>query len=77
MTLLFLVAAPFYPRSELPEWGEVLGNRNPLHHCVELVRPAAFGWEGWTDLARVVALAVFGLAVWRVAIRAMTRKLVD
>ena len=77
LTPLFLVAGTFFPLSELPEWAQVLGNLNPLHHCVELVRHAAFGWEGWTDLARVVALAVFGLAVWRVAIHAMTRKLVD
>ena len=32
-----------------------LGQLNPLHHCVELVRHAAFGFEGWTDLARVAA----------------------
>ena len=31
-------------------------NVNPLHHCVELVRHAAFGFEGWSDLARVGAL---------------------
>jgi lipooligosaccharide transport system ATP-binding protein len=31
----------------------------------------------WTDLARLPALLVFGLVVWRVAIHAMTRKLID
>jgi lipooligosaccharide transport system permease protein len=77
LTPLFLVAGTFFPLSELPEWAQVAGNLNPLHHCVELVRHAAFGWEGWTDLARVAALIGFGLLAWRVAIRAMTRKLVD
>ena len=61
----------------LPGWAEFLGNFNPLHHCVELVRHAEFGWDGWTDLARLGAFVVFGLTFWRVAIYAMTRKLID
>jgi len=63
--------------SELPRWAQIAGELNPLHHCVELVRHAAFGFEGWTDLARVGALVAFGLITWRIAIRAMTRKLID
>jgi lipooligosaccharide transport system permease protein len=77
LTPLFLVAGTFFPLSELPEWAQILGNLNPLHHTVELVRHAAFGWEGWTDLARVAFLAAFALLMWRIAIRAMTRKLID
>jgi lipooligosaccharide transport system permease protein len=77
LTPLFLLAGSFFPLSELPQWAQVLGNLNPLHHCVELVRSAAFGWEGWTDVARAAALVVFALATWRVAIYAMTRKLVN
>jgi lipooligosaccharide transport system permease protein len=77
LTPLFLVAGTFFPISELPEWAQVLANFNPLYHCVELVRHAAFGWEGWTDIARVAALIGFGILTWRVAIHAMTRKLVD
>jgi lipooligosaccharide transport system permease protein len=50
---------------------------NPLHHCVELVRDAAFGFALWEDLARLGALVVFGLVLWRVAIHAMARKLID
>lgn len=77
LTPLFLVAGTFFPLDRLPEWAQILGNVNPLHHCVELVRHAAFGWEGWTDLARLGALVAFGLVLWRIAIHAMTRKLVD
>ncbi|MDQ4019493.1 MAG: ABC transporter permease [Actinomycetota bacterium] len=77
LTPLFLVAGTFFPLDELPRWVQILGNLNPLHHCVELVRGAAFGFDGWTDLARVGALVVFGLAMWRVAIFAMARKLID
>jgi len=77
LTPLFLVAGTFFPLDTLPGWAQFLGNFNPLHHCVELVRHSAFGWEGWTDLARLGALVAFGLLLWRIAIRAMTRKLVD
>ncbi len=77
LTPLFLVAGTFFPLDGLPGWAQFLGNVNPLHHCVELVRHAAFGWHGWNDLARVGALLLFGLVMWRVAIRSMTRKLID
>jgi lipooligosaccharide transport system permease protein len=77
LTPLFLVAGTFFPLSGLPRWAQIAGNFNPLHHCVELVRHAAFGFQGWTDLRSVAVLIVFGLATWRIAIRAMTRKLVD
>ena len=77
LTPLFLVAGTFFPLDQLPEWVQTLGELNPLHQCVELVRHAVFGFEGWTDLLRIGSLVVFGLAMWRLAIRAMTRKLVD
>jgi lipooligosaccharide transport system permease protein len=77
LTPLFLVAGTFFPLDALPEWAQLLGELNPLHHCVELVRHAAFGFEGWEDLARLGALVAFGLGMWRLAIHAMTRKLID
>jgi len=76
LTPLFLLAGTFFPISTLPEWAQVLAQLNPLHQCVELVRSAVFGWEGWVDLARLGALVLFGLLMWRVAIYAMQRKLV-
>ncbi len=77
LTPLFLVAGTFFPIDTLPGWAQFLANFNPLYHTVELVRHAVFGFEGWTDLLRVGALVLFGLALWRVAIGAMTRKLID
>jgi lipooligosaccharide transport system permease protein len=77
LTPLFLVAGTFFPLSQLPRWAQIAGNFNPLHHCVELVRHAAFGFEGWTDVGRVGVLIGFGVLTWRVAIHAMTRKLID
>ncbi len=77
LTPLFLVAGTFFPIDTLPGWAQFLANLNPLYHTVELVRHAVFGFEGWTDLLRLGALVLFGLVLWRVAIRAMTRKLID
>jgi lipooligosaccharide transport system permease protein len=77
LTPLFLVAGTFFPLSNLPRWAQILGDLNPLHHCVELVRSAAFGGQGWSDLARVGALVLFGIVMWRLAIWAMERKLVS
>jgi lipooligosaccharide transport system permease protein len=77
LTPLFLVAGTFFPLDRLPEWAQFLANFNPLYHCVELVRHAAFGTMRWADLAHAAVLVAFGLAIWRIAIRAMTRKLID
>jgi lipooligosaccharide transport system permease protein len=77
LTPLFLVAGTFFPISALPEWAQVLANLNPLHQCVELVRHAVFGFQGWEDIARLGVLVAFGLIMWRIAIHAMMQKLVD
>jgi lipooligosaccharide transport system permease protein len=77
ITPLFLVAGTFWPIDQLPEWGQVLAQLNPLYHCVELVRHAVFGWEGWADVGHYAALLGFGLTMWRIAIFGMERKLVD
>jgi lipooligosaccharide transport system permease protein len=77
ITPLFLLAGSFFPLDQLPQWAQVLANLNPLHHCVELVRAAVFGWNGWTDLARLAYLVAYGVLLWRIAIRAMVRKLID
>jgi lipooligosaccharide transport system permease protein len=77
LTPLFLLAGSFFPLDNFPEWAQVLANINPLHHCVVLVRHAVFGADGWEDFARVGALVAFGAIIWRIAIHAMTRKLID
>jgi lipooligosaccharide transport system permease protein len=77
ITPLFLVAGTFFPLSGLPDWVQVAANLNPLFHTVELVRHAAFGFRGAVDLGHVGYLVAFGLVMWRLAIRFMTRKLID
>ena len=53
MTPLFLVAGTFFPLNTLPHWAQVLGELNPLHHCVQLVRDFVFMNVSWVDALRV------------------------
>jgi lipooligosaccharide transport system permease protein len=76
LTPMFLVAGTFFPLTELPTWAQVLGNLNPLYHCVELVRHAVFGLDGWVDVYHLGFLVGFALLSWRLAIRFMERKLI-
>ena len=76
ITPLFLVAGTFFPIDQLPEGLQAASKLNPLHHLVELVRHAAFGFET-TDLLRVAVLIAFSAALWRLAVRQMTARLID
>jgi lipooligosaccharide transport system permease protein len=76
LTPMFLVAGTFFPLSSLPTWAQVLGNFNPLFHCVELVRHAVFGFRGWVDVWHLSFLIAFALVSWRLAVRFMERKLI-
>ncbi len=60
ITPLFLVAGTFFPIDQLPEGVQVASQLNPLHHLVELVRHACFGFETW-DLLRVAVLIAFAV----------------
>jgi lipooligosaccharide transport system permease protein len=77
LTPLFLLAGSFFPLSGFPDWAQALAQLNPLYHCVQLIRDAVFGFEGWVDVYHVAVLVAFGLLTWRVAIFAMQRKLID
>lgn len=77
LTPLFLVAGTFFPISGLPRWAQVAAEFNPLHHCVELVRHAVFGFEVVTDLLRLAALLGFAFVMWRVAVNRMQARLID
>ena len=76
VTPLFLVAGTFFPIDQLPEGIQAASQLNPLYHLVELVRHSAFGFEG-TDLIRVGLLMAFAFAMWRLAVRQMTKTLID
>ncbi|MDQ3587881.1 MAG: ABC transporter permease [Actinomycetota bacterium] len=77
ITPLFLVAGAFFPLDQLPEWAQALAQLNPLHHCVELVRHAVFGFEGWVDVGHAGALVAFALVMWRVAINRSQKRLIN
>ena len=76
ITPMFLLAGTYFPFEELPTWAQVAAWFNPLYHCVELVRHASFGWEGWVDLAHLGVIVGFGLVVWRLAIWRTTVRLI-
>jgi lipooligosaccharide transport system permease protein len=77
LTPLFLVAGTFFPIDGLPDWAQTLAQANPLHHLVELVRHAAFGFEGWSDVVHLSVLVAFGLAMWRLAAWRMEKRLIE
>jgi lipooligosaccharide transport system permease protein len=76
LTPMFLVAGTFFPLTSLPNWAQVLGNFNPLFHCVQLVRHAVFMRESVADLGHLAFLLAFALVSWRLSIRFMERKLI-
>jgi len=77
LTPLFLVAGTFFPLTQLPEWAQTLAQLNPLYHLVQLVRHAAFGFDGWADVGHVAVLVAFALLMWRLAIWRLEKRLVD
>jgi lipooligosaccharide transport system permease protein len=76
VTPLFLVAGTFFPIDGLPEGLQIAAQLNPLHHLVELVRHASFGFKA-TDPIRMVVLLLFAVGAWRIAVSRMTTRLID
>jgi lipooligosaccharide transport system permease protein len=76
VTPLFLVAGTFFPIEGLPAGAQAAAQLNPLHHLVVLVRHASFGFEA-LDLVRLAVLVVLAFALWRLAVRRMTARLID
>jgi lipooligosaccharide transport system permease protein len=76
VTPLFLVAGTFFPIDQLPQGLQIAAQFNPLHQLVELVRHACFGFEA-TDPLRLAALIALAVALWRLAVRQMTNRLID
>jgi lipooligosaccharide transport system permease protein len=57
---------------------EALARLNPLYHCVQLVRDVVvLGIEPLADLGHFAFLLAFGLALWRIAIWRMRKRLID
>jgi len=76
ITPLFLVAGTFFPIDQLPDGARAAAELNPLYHLVELVRHSAFGYES-KDLLHFLVLVVFAIAMWRLAVNRMEKRLID
>jgi lipooligosaccharide transport system permease protein len=76
ITPMFLLAGTFFPIDQLPEWARVASWLNPLYHCVELVRHAAFGFH-LVDLAHVAVLVAFAAIMWVLAVWRLDKRLID
>lgn len=76
ITPLFLLAGTFFPVSQFPQWAVVASQFNPLYHCVQLVRHAAFGFHP-SDIGHVFALIVFAGLMWPLATWRMRGRLID
>jgi lipooligosaccharide transport system permease protein len=77
ITPLFLLAGTYFPLSSLPRGVEIAGWFNPLFHCVELVRHAVLGLRPLTDLLHLGCLVAFAAIMWVLAVRWMTKRLID
>ena len=77
ITPLFLLAGTFFPLTNFPPVVQTLAQFNPLYHCVQLVRQASFGWEWPSLLWNIVALIIFAVIAGTLAIRTLSKKLID
>ena len=57
-------------------WNLLAAAANYKSHAQEMNRPAGGGFQA-VDVLRVLGLAAFAVAMWRLAVRQMTRRLVD
>ena len=77
VTPLFLISGTFFPLTSMPPVIQTLAQVNPLYHCVQLVRQAAFGWV-WPNYAwDVTVLALFAALMGWLAVRRLRRRLID
>ncbi len=77
LTPLFLVAGTFFPISGFPRGVRIAAEFNPLYHCVQLVRDASLGGLGVADLGHAAVLIGFALAMWRIAVWQLGKRLID
>jgi lipooligosaccharide transport system permease protein len=77
VTPLFLVSGTFFPLDRLPDWTHWITVFNPVYHCIQLVRDAAFGFHAGADLLHALALAIFAALTGTLAVRGQRRKLID
>ncbi|MFI0242097.1 ABC transporter permease [Streptomyces sp. NPDC016845] len=77
LTPLVMAAGVFFPLDGLPDWIQTVAVVNPIYHCMQLVRHSAFGVLGAGDWLHALVLVAFTAVVWFLAVRGMSRRLLD
>ncbi|MFF2145252.1 ABC transporter permease [Kitasatospora sp. NPDC058190] len=77
LTPLVMAAGVFFPLDGLPGWVQGVAAVNPIYHCTQTVRHAAFGTLGAADALHGAVLAGFAVLAWYLAVRGMRRRLID
>ncbi|WP_405690176.1 ABC transporter permease [Streptomyces sp. NBC_00057] len=77
LTPLVMAAGVFFPLEGLPGWVHTIAGINPIYHCMQLVRNAAFGTLDSGDWLHALVLVVFTAATWFLAVKGMRRRLLD
>ena len=78
MIPMFLFSGAFFPIANLGPVMEWLARLTPLWHGVDLTRMLVLGTVDWsTALVHVVYLAVLAVAGYLIAVRQLTKRLVD
>ncbi|MEU9417322.1 ABC transporter permease [Streptomyces sp. NPDC051000] len=77
LTPMVMAAGVFFPLDGLPGWIQGIATVNPIYHCMELVRHSAFGTLGMVDVTHALVLIGFTALSWFLALRGMTRRLID
>jgi lipooligosaccharide transport system permease protein len=75
---MFVCAGTFFPIDNLPAVLVFVARINPLYHCVEVLRAAAFGaGDPATTLLHVVVVLGFDLVAWATAVLLVKNALID
>ncbi|UQW99660.1 ABC transporter permease [Streptomyces sp. RerS4] len=77
LTPLVMAAGVFFPLDGLPGWIQTVAGVNPIYHCMQLVRHAAFGVLDAGDWLHALVLVAFTALAWFLAVRGMSRRLLD
>lgn len=77
LTPMVMAAGVFFPLDGLPGWAGGIAAVNPIYHCMELVRHSAFGMLGVSDIAHAGVVGGFTALSWFLAVRGMSRRLID
>jgi lipooligosaccharide transport system permease protein len=77
LTPVMMAAGVFFPVAGMPAWLHGVNQLNPIYHCAELVRHAAFGELEGADWLHAGVILAFAVLMGALAIRSMRRRLIS